>query len=224
VNSRYYTHSVTVHVASLIIIVDDRKLNSKHVSVCDCLSSWKPRLGIKISEGANCLALCPSSGQFHSTYLAIGFYNGNVHIYNSSHKLTCKLKASQQKSSILTVAHSLQVGLHVWCQLLQVMQLLLQDPLVCAGSRNGGCFVWDIRLGSSPTMCVKEPLVGTRLSSSVIGLHPLQDHNYIICSALNSRVSEVAILDLIIVLYTTQNPVQFFSVEHPSFIQQANAL
>lgn len=49
--------------------------------------------------------------------------------------------------------------------------------------------MWDTRAGSSPLMSVKEPLVGSRLSSSVICLHPLCDHNYVVLNALNSKVS-----------------------------------
>lgn len=61
-----------------------------------------------------------------------------------------------------------------------------------AGCRNGSCFGWDTRIRSLPVMSIKEPPVGSRLSSSVIGLHPLHDYNYIVSSALNSRVSEVS--------------------------------
>ena len=93
--------------ASLATIAD-RKLDSDTVSVCDSLNNWKPRHGLKLSKGANCIALCPTAGHWHKEYVAIGFHHGNIEVYNSKHKLT--YKNSHVKSSILAAAFSLQVS------------------------------------------------------------------------------------------------------------------
>lgn len=83
-------------------------MNSDNVSMYDALNRWKPRNGLKLSRGANCIALCPSSGHWHREYVAIGFSSGNIAVYNSSHKVT--YKTSHPKSSILAAAFSLQVS------------------------------------------------------------------------------------------------------------------
>lgn len=54
------------------------------------------------------MTLCPNSGQWHTTYLALGFYNSDIQVYSSNHKLT--YQTSRLKSSILTVVFSSQVG------------------------------------------------------------------------------------------------------------------
>lgn len=64
----------------------------------------------------------------------------------------------------------------------------MQDPLLFAGCRNGMCYMWDIRLAPSPIITIREPVVGTATVSSIIGLHPLHDYNYVISNALNSNV------------------------------------
>lgn len=133
------------------------------------------------------MALHANPSQWHITYLAVCHHDSNVHIYNGEHRITCKI--SRLKSSVLSTAFSLQVHgqIESLAGLLAIC-MNLQDPLFFAGCRNGTCLVWDARVGSPPVMSVKESPVGSRLSSSVIRLHPLQDHNYVISNALNSKV------------------------------------
>ena len=64
-----------------------------------------------------------------------------------------------------------------------------QNSLLFAGYRNGKCCVWDTRLDSKSAVTFQERPAGTRLSSSIIAIHPLLDPNYVISNALNSNVS-----------------------------------
>ncbi len=57
------------------------------------------------------------------------------------------------------------------------------------GTRNGTIAGWDLRSSERPSSAVTiaEPKHGD-VCSSVIGLHPLTDDNFIISNAFNSQV------------------------------------
>lgn len=146
-------------------------LTSNNISVHKFLNNdiVKRKRNITLPKAATAMAVSANSCEWHRTYVAAGLSNGTVLVHSSDHRVT--YKTTQLKSNILSVSFS------------------LQDALLFGGCRNGTCFVWDSRRGPSPIMSVKEPPVGTRLSSSVINLHPLDDYNYLISNALNSQLS-----------------------------------